>query len=50
LETPALRFGVDGKHFETELFESDDNMTIMRFPRPSFPQTGKNPKNSPECG
>ena len=36
LKTPALRFSVDGKHFENESF---DVMIIMINLRPSFPQT-----------
>ena len=39
LETPTLRFSVDGKHFFTQLFASDDVTIITWFPWPSFPQT-----------
>ena len=29
LKTPAFRFSVDGKHFQTELFGNDDATIIM---------------------
>ena len=32
LKTFASRFGVDGKHFATELFQNDDITLIMRVP------------------
>ena len=34
---PALRFGVDEKHFKNGVFENDNTMTIFCFSLPEWP-------------